>query len=77
MHAGGLQLLVAGRRGCTQDVLEIVFKIVPQIVQKNPRKIEFADEIFARFEVQLDVRQIVPQIVPVFVCDRTGLILPE
>jgi hypothetical protein len=42
-------------------------KIVPQIVQKKPRKIGISKEVFAQFEVQFDVRQIVPQIVPVFV----------
>jgi hypothetical protein len=47
-------------------------KIVPQIVQKLPWKIGFSEKIFAQFEVQFDVQQIAPQIVPVFLCVRTG-----
>jgi hypothetical protein len=46
--------------------LRLYVKIMLQIVQKNPREIRFSDEVFAGFEVQFDVRQIVPQIVPVF-----------
>jgi hypothetical protein len=46
--------------------LKLYLKIVPQIVQKNPRTIGFFEEVFARFEVKFDLQQIVPQIVPVF-----------
>jgi hypothetical protein len=42
-------------------------------VQKNPQNIGFSEEVFAQFEVRFDVRQILPQIVPVFLCDRMGL----
>ncbi len=43
---------------------------------KNPLG-GFSEEVFAQFEVRFDVGQIVPQIVPVFLCDRTGLTTGE
>ncbi len=73
MCAGGWQLLVAAGGGALKTSLKLYLKIVPQIVQKSPRKIRFSKEVFARFEVRFDVQQIILQIVPVFVCDRTGL----
>jgi hypothetical protein len=72
-RAGGRQLLAVAGEGALKTYSKSYLKIVPQIVQKNPRKNRFSEEVFARFEVRFDVRQIVPQIVPVFVCDRTGL----
>jgi hypothetical protein len=51
--------------GALKMFSKLHLKIVPQIVQKPPRKIGFSKEVFARFEVRFDVQQIVPQIVPV------------
>jgi hypothetical protein len=59
-------LLAAAGGGALKTSSKSYLKIVPQIVQKNRRKIGFSKEVFAQFEVQFDVQQSVPQIIPVF-----------
>ena len=44
-----------------------------EIVQNSPESYLLFEEVFARFEVRLEVGLIVPKIVPKFSLDRLGL----
>jgi hypothetical protein len=66
MSAGGWQLMAVAGGGVLKTSSKLYLKIIPQIVQNPPRKIQFSKEVFAQFEVRFEVQQIVPQMAPPF-----------